>query len=339
MTPNQTHLTPTSRALARTALLSLGLASTGLLAQSVPAPTDETAKESAVLLSPFTVESERDTGYQATSTLAGTRLNTPIKDLASGISVLTRDLITDLGATNINELLIYSVGAEAAGSQGNFGGAVADDTGQSVRNSPQSSTRTRGLAAPTNTRGYFTTSISLDEYNTEFVTVNRGANAILFGIGSPAGVVDTTLASASFNKNLSRVVHRFGDTGSNRASLSLNRVLLPKKLAFRVDAVRDDERYMQKPAFEDKERIYGALKFQPRHSTIITASFENGRTTANRPLVNLPYDSSRLWRDAGSVPFNWKRYDDPSYPGYADASGGQVLRDQFPTLGEGQIFG
>ena len=70
--------------------------------------------------------------------------------------------------------------------------------------------------------GYFATSIPLDEYNTEFVTVNRGANAILFGIGSPAGVVDTTIASASFNKNSSKFVHRFGDTGSNRASLSLN---------------------------------------------------------------------------------------------------------------------
>ncbi|MSU68409.1 MAG: hypothetical protein CK548_09830 [Opitutia bacterium] len=100
--------------------------------------------------------------------------------------MLTRDFISDVGATNINALLIFSVGAEAAGGQGNFGAASADDTGQGVRNTPQSSTRTRGLAAPTNTRGYFTTAIPLDEYNTDFVTVNRGANAIFFGIGSPA---------------------------------------------------------------------------------------------------------------------------------------------------------
>jgi hypothetical protein len=315
-------------------------------AQTVARSSDPTApakavsvEEKAIVLNPFVVNTDKDTGYQPQSTLAGTRLNTPIKDLASGISVLTRDFISDVGATNINELLIFSVGAEAAGSQGNFGAASADDTGQGVRNTPQSSTRTRGLAAPTNTRGYFTTAIPLDEYNTDFVTVNRGANAILFGIGSPAGVIDTTLVGASLLKDTNKVVHRYGDTGSNRLSLALNRVLLPQKLALRINAVRDDERYLQKPAFENKERIFGAVKYQPLKSTTLTASFENGRTTAARPLANLPYDSSRLWRDAGSVPFNWKRYDDPSYPGYVNALAGTILFNQFPTLGEGQIFG
>ena len=311
-------------------------------AQAAPisAPAPKTSGDAAaVVLNPFVVSTEKDNGYAASTTLAGTRLNTPIKDLASGISVMTRDLITDVGATNINELLIFSVGAEAAGSQGNFGAASADDTGNAVRNSPQSATRTRGLAAPTNTRGYFTTAIPLDEYNTEFVTVNRGANAILFGIGSPAGVIDTTLMGASLNKNSSKIVHRYGDTGSNRFSLAVNRVLLPQKLAVRVNAVKDNERFKQEPAFENKERIFGAVRYQPLRSTTITASFENGRTKASRPNVNLPYDSSRLWRDAGSVPFNWKRYDDPSYPGYVDAVAGVALRDQFPTLGQGQIFG
>src|SRR5687767_9946226 len=147
MTPTQNH--PGRAAPRLLALCGLLFSLTPLASsQTVPPPANApTGNEAAIVLSPFTVQTERDTGYQATSTLAGTRLNTPIRDLASGISVLTRDLITDLGATNINELLIYSVGAEAAGSQGNFGGAVADDTGQSVRNSPQSSTRKIGRAS------------------------------------------------------------------------------------------------------------------------------------------------------------------------------------------------
>jgi len=45
------------------------------------------ATEETLVLSPFTVNSEKDTGYQATNTLAGTRLNTPIKDLGASISV------------------------------------------------------------------------------------------------------------------------------------------------------------------------------------------------------------------------------------------------------------
>ncbi len=324
-------------------LLAASLAGSAVCihAQQVAPATGSTLPkdEEAIVLNPFTVQSERDTGYQAQSSLAGSRLSTPIKDLAAGISVLTRDFITDVGATNINELLVFSVGSEAAGSQGNFGAASADDTGNAVRNSPQSATRTRGLAAPTNTRAYFTTAIPLDEYNTDFITVNRGANAILFGIGSPAGVIDTTVVGASLSKNSSKIIHRYGDTGSNRLSLALNRVLLPQKLAIRINALKDDERFKQEPAFENKERLFGAVKYQPLRSTTFTASFENGRTKASRPNVNLPYDSSRLWRESGSVPFNWKRYDDPSYPGYTDAVAGIILRDQFPTLGQGQIFG
>ena len=251
--------------------------------QVVPATGSTLPKdEAAFILNPFTVQSERDTGYQAQSSLAGSRLNTPIKDLAAGISVLTRDFITDVGATNINELLIFSAGAEAAGSQGNFGAASADDTGNAVRNSPQSATRTRGLAAPTNTRGFFTTAIPLDEYNTDFVTVNRGANAILFGIGSPAGVIDTTLVGASLSKNSSKIAHRYGDTGSNRLSLALNRVLLPQKLAIRLNAVKDDERFKQEPAFENKERLYGALTWKPLTKTTVRGSYEKVRINSNK---------------------------------------------------------
>src|SRR4051812_10937048 len=41
----------------------------------------------AVVLSPFEVRPEEDNGYKATSTLAGTRLRSDLKDLAASISV------------------------------------------------------------------------------------------------------------------------------------------------------------------------------------------------------------------------------------------------------------
>src|SRR5205814_2587139 len=80
-----------------------------LLAQSAPRPVESPrpdANDPIETLSPFVVNTNKDTGYQATSTLAGTRLNTPIKDLGAAISIYTKDFMDDIGATSANELLV-----------------------------------------------------------------------------------------------------------------------------------------------------------------------------------------------------------------------------------------
>ncbi|MDP3070996.1 MAG: hypothetical protein Q8N18_11950, partial [Opitutaceae bacterium] len=94
-------------------LLGLILASLPLAAQTAPTANraaSEGETDKAIELSPFVVQSEKDTGYQAASTLAGTRLNTPVKDLGASISIYTKDFLTDIGATNSSDLLIFATG-------------------------------------------------------------------------------------------------------------------------------------------------------------------------------------------------------------------------------------
>ena len=93
-------LRPPLRAYAATVLTLLA----PVQAQQVPSSTT-TASEGAILLSPFTVATERDTGYAATEILAGTRLRTNLRDIASSMSVLTPELLRDLGATSIDEAI------------------------------------------------------------------------------------------------------------------------------------------------------------------------------------------------------------------------------------------
>ena len=255
-----------------------------------PAPAKPADAEPIETLSPFVVQTSRDTGYQATSTLAGTRLNTPVKDLAASISIYTKDFIDDVGATSSSDLLIFATGMEAAGAGGNFSGANNDineprPNGNSARIDPQGTSRSRGLAAPTFTRGYFATWIPFDSYNTGAVTVNRGPNAALFGVGSAAGVVDTALIEPEFRGNRHSVALRYGNNDSLRATTDLNLVLLPQKAAFRLASLREREEFNQRPAFEDKRRVYGALTIRPTRTTTLRANFETGRTHANRPIA------------------------------------------------------
>ena len=82
-------------------------------AQAVaPAPTKSgsvsTSEEAAVVLNPFTVSTQRDTGFVAASSLAGGRLASDLRDTAADYSVLTRDFI-DAHAVSTQKIPIHKM--------------------------------------------------------------------------------------------------------------------------------------------------------------------------------------------------------------------------------------
>ena len=341
MPPIHPRLKP--RALGLIFATSLSCTGQSLLAQTTPVPVTpaSVAQEEAITLSPFTVTSDKDTGYAATNTLAGTRLNTPVKDLGAAISIYTKDFLDDIGATNANEFLVYATGMEAAGPGGNFSGAApsisADQVvGDAQRVNPQGATRTRGLGSPNFSRGLFATDIAGDSYNTEMATVIRGPNAILFGAGSPAGVVDTGLIRPNLNRNTNKIETRFGNNASLRGNIDFSRVLVRGKLALRLAALDDREEYNQRPAFQEKRRLFGALTFEPFKATSLRANFETGNTRANRPITVLPFNSvSTYWIAAGRPGFDWTFYDDPARnPAAAAQNAGNFIN---PLMGQGNL--
>ncbi len=294
----------------------LALFSAWLASSAFTQPVDP-AKDVPIVLSPFTVSAERDTGYRATSTLAGSRLNTPLSDIGASVSVVTKDLIDDLGATSLNDLLIYTAGTEASGVNGNYSGAVdygnQETVGFGDRSSPQDTGRTRGLSGPTRTRNYFISGMPMDSYNTESVTVVRGPNSVLFGAGSPAGVVETSLVTADTRSTRSKLEFRYGNNDSQRAILDHNQVLIRGKLAGRFVLLRDREKFNQDPAYEDKDRGFATIAYTPFRSTSIRINGETGKHWANRPIATLPYNSIPDGWFADGKPFaDWLYYDDPA---------------------------
>src|SRR5882672_6757113 len=83
-------------------------------------PTKPATEDETVTLTPFEVTSSKDTGYQATDTLAGTRIRTDLRDVGSAISVVTKEFMRDIGATDNQSLLQYMTSAEVGGTTGNF---------------------------------------------------------------------------------------------------------------------------------------------------------------------------------------------------------------------------
>ncbi len=239
----------------------------GLLALAAAASPNLSAQDDSenevYELSPFQVDASQDTGYTATSTLAGTRVRTNLKDLGAAISVYTSEFLEDTAATDAATLLSYTSNAEVGGNQGNFSGAeaVEDDRyfQRDERTNPQQNQRIRGLGRADLTRNLFLTDIPFDSYNTDRVTVSRGPNSLLFGIGSPGGVIENSTKQAIQGNDFGEAQIRIDNYGSLRASFDYNKSLVEDRIALRIALLSEDAEYKQEPTFDDQTRFYGAL--------------------------------------------------------------------------------
>lgn len=261
----------------------------------------EAATEEVVQLSPFVVATEQDRGYQAASTLAGTRLRTDLRDLGAAISVVNTQFLLDTASNNARELLVYTTATEVAGMGGNFSGVAGGtfSNPEALLTSPNQATRVRGLSGADLTRDFFPTSIGLDSYNTERIDISRGANAILFGLGSPAGIINNQLKTAGLRQDAVSFSHQYGKFDSHREVLDVNQVIARGTLALRVIGLNDARQYRQKPAYEDDRRLFATLRFEPRlvrdGLTQVNVSYESGDIDANRPRPTPPQDGLSVW--------------------------------------------
>lgn len=274
-------------------------------AQTPPA-AQQPSEEDVIVLSPFEVTADV-TGYVAGSTLAGNRLNTDVRDIGNAVTVITSQFLKDIGATDNKTLLQYTTNTEVGGVYGNFAGlgdgSRLDESGRFTN--PNNSTRVRGLTSADNTREYFTSSVPWEGYNVDGVDLQRGPNSILFGQGSPAGIINTRLKQATF-KDSNEVTFRVGSWGATRGTLDINKVLVKNELAIRIAAVRNDEQYKQDPAYSEQNRVYGAVRWEPgllkRGSarTVVKANVEFGEIESNNPRQLPPGDRITPWFLSGT---------------------------------------
>ena len=175
--------------------LSLLLAAAAVLtptfaqvAPAVPAPTSATttvqgAKEEAIVLSPFTISSDEDKGYAASSALAGTRTNEKLANLPNSISVFTADFLSDLALNDFFGAVDFAIGAENIfNDSGTIGAPVNIRSGNQIS--------FRGIPSIRQLRDGFPWFLSADNYNTERIEISRGPGGLAYGDVDPAGVIN-----------------------------------------------------------------------------------------------------------------------------------------------------
>lgn len=269
----------------------------GLYAQSTAEEIDD---ENVVELSPFEVTGDNDVGYQATSTLAGTRLRTDLRDIGSSISIVNEEFLRDTGSQNLEDVLIFTPNTEIGGLGGNHSGSQgANPIPEQQRDDPSGGlTRVRGLASADLTRDYFITNIPFDTFNTDRVEVQRGANSALYGLGSPGGIVNATTIKADFLGNRGRVRFETDQYGTARYSMRYNQ-MIGDRVSIKIAGLSEDKGYEQKQAFMEDNRLFAAVTVKLPFNLTARANAEVSERLSSNPDYVPPNDGITPWINLG----------------------------------------
>jgi len=261
-------------------------------------PTPDPAG-ATIQLSPFTVNAEQDTGYVAQNTLAGSRVRTNLKDIAAAISPMTEEFLQDIAATNIIEAMEYGMNSRVETDDGRAAGPVADGYNDGTRQ-----IRVRGLPGGSRTVNYFRTLGEIDSYNTQRLEVSRGPNSILYGFGSPAGVINAGTKQAMTHRSTYTGSLRADSWNGYRATFDANVALIKDKLAVRAIHLYGREGSWRASGHNDQDRSYLTGTWQIDRKTTLRAEYEHMNQDRFVPRPFHSVDQITLWVNAGLPTFN-----------------------------------
>ncbi len=249
-----------------------------------------------VTLSPFEVSTDRDVGYAAQETLSGTRMRTPLRDVGASLAVLTPEFLEDLGVRSFDQALLFtpSVDAYQGDNESNFNsGNLRFGNGQQVS--------LRGfVAGPSASHDFFSALERNDTYNVEQITLARGPNAMLFGLGGSAGATVSGIKRAQLSPRRSALALQIDRWGTRRLSLDVNRTLVEGKLAARINLLHARKQEFRRYEGVEQERATLGLRWKPFRGTDIVLNHEEYDTGLNLSPLIAPCDIGTLrWIHAG----------------------------------------
>jgi len=241
------------------------------------------SNDELIELSPFSVDSSDDTGYRATNTISGTRLNTAIKDIPMPIEVITEAFIEDTAAGDLREALAYSSGIvlesqNDAGTGNSFNtiGGVHNPEG-ATSNKNETTYKVRGFITDATLRDGYRRQFASDSANIGRVEVIRGPAALLYGIGNFGGIVNY-LPKLPPAEETQEAILTVGNRGHRRGVHSIG-APLGGEWDVRYNVTTAYEKNESHTELRSDERIFISpiITMKPTENTEITLDFEYGK--------------------------------------------------------------
>jgi hypothetical protein len=289
------------RLLAGPACLAALVALPALAQETNPENRATASSDEIIRMSPFEVTGATQKGYYGANTLSGTRFNAKLADLASSVTVMTKQQMTDFAMLDINDMFLYVAGTEGIGTYTDYtidrNGSISDN----VQANPTQANRVRGIGSANVSFDNIETMnrVPIDSLEVEAVEVSRGPNANVFGLGNPSGTVNLMPTVANLTRNRAATELRADSFGGYRTSLDVNQVLLRDKLAVRVSGIFQHDDFERQPSGVDTERYKAMVRYRPWKTTTITASVSGYHAYGNRPNTIPPRDNVSYWIASG----------------------------------------
>jgi len=228
--------------------------------QNQPQPAaGEAAGADVVQLSPFTVSAETVGRYATTEATSGSRVAVPLMDSTQHVSVVTRDLMNDIGIGRLLDAAKYVAGVSEA----------------TIPNA-QDRTNLRGFQVDGVTLdgfAYFSFG-QLDPVVVDRIEVVKGPNAILAPQGIPGGTENVVSKRPTF-ANGGYVSAEVGQWSGERFEFDVNQVLAPGKAALRVvGAAQDGNDYPGDPDFHRSFIVMPMVTYRFSPATQLTVQVE-----------------------------------------------------------------
>lgn len=282
------------------------LAATAASAQTAGQPTSDTT---TINLAPMTVEAETESafgpvsGYVANRSAAGTKTDTPLVETPQSVSAVTRDDIDARGARNLGEALSYTAGVATGrrGESNSFGGdniAIRGFAGDGTAGASGSE-----YADGLRLRGTNYVVSGFDPYLYERIDVLKGPASVLYGQGTPGGVInaisrrprDVFGGEVQFQVgSYDRLQGAFDVTGP----LDRDKTVLYRLTGLKLDSDTQTD-FMER----DRDLIAPAVTWRPRADTTLTllASYQHDDIKGT-PLNSVPAYGSVLSNPNGDIP-------------------------------------
>lgn len=301
------------------------LQGTGLTWRSIGANTvtlETVAADGAMRLDPVTVQgqavaaNDQDSargpvrGYVAKSSAAGTKTDTPLIETAQSISVVTREQMDAIKATNLSDALAYT--PSVVTQPGSFS-RMADDVmirGFNVADGNSGMLRD-GMKLQANVYAG-----SQEPYGLERLDVVRGAASVLYGQLSPGGVVNAITKRPTATP-LREIVMEGGSYERKQLAADFSDSLTKDgRVAYRLTMMKRDSDTFIDHFNDDRVYLAPSLALKPTEDTTLTlqASYQESKSRFAAPLLAAgtlyPTDSGfRLSRGAFIGEPDFDRYE------------------------------
>jgi iron complex outermembrane receptor protein len=231
-----------------------------------------------IKVSPFDVSSHLDSGYRASNSVSGSRLDSPIRDLPFAIQAFTETFIQDQEPRDIFDIARYSPGVTYRSNDFNEGNANL-----AIRGFAVSSVAGGNIAVMRD--GFHGPSI-FDFTNISRVEVVKGPASFLYGQLAPGGIVNIITKSPQAQLAASAEA-RYGSYGQYRFDADVTGPLL-KRLFFRLPASYDQDSHYWKPYDAHSWDVAPSLLWQPTDRLSVTLKYEHFSKDETPQLMQKP---------------------------------------------------